>query len=70
MASISVRDVSVDIPIYDVRSASLRNRVLSRAVGGRFAQAGSHVSVSALKNVSFESFGYQKADWDKIEAIK
>jgi tripartite ATP-independent transporter DctP family solute receptor len=25
---------------------------------------------TVLKNVSFESFGYQKADWDKIEAIK
>ena len=55
MASISVRDVSVDIPIYDVRSATLRSRVLSRAVGGRFAPAGSHVSVSALKNISFEA---------------
>ena len=25
---------------------------------------------AVLKNVTFESFGYQKADWDKIEAIK
>ena len=25
---------------------------------------------AVLKNVSFEQFGYQKADWDKIEAIK
>lgn len=55
MASIIVSDVSVDIPIYDVSSASLRKMVLSRAVGGRFAQAGSHVSVSALKNISFEA---------------
>ncbi len=55
MASIVVRDVSVDIPIYDVRSASVRSVVLGRAVGGRFAPAGSHVSVSALKNVSFEA---------------
>jgi ABC-2 type transport system ATP-binding protein/lipopolysaccharide transport system ATP-binding protein len=55
LANISVRDVSVDIPIYDVRSATLRSRVLSRAVGGRFAPAGSHVSVSALKNISFEA---------------
>ena len=23
-----------------------------------------------MKNVSFESMGYSKADWDKIEAIK
>ena len=25
---------------------------------------------TVLKNVTFESFGYQKADWDKIQAIK
>jgi ABC-2 type transport system ATP-binding protein/lipopolysaccharide transport system ATP-binding protein len=55
VASIIVKNVSVDIPIYDVSSASLRKMVLSRAVGGRFAQAGSHVSVSALKNISFEA---------------
>jgi hypothetical protein len=23
-----------------------------------------------LKNVTFESFGYRKADWDRIQAIK
>lgn len=55
MASVALTDVSVDIPIYDVRSASLRNRVLSRATGGRFALAGSHVIVHALKNISFEA---------------
>lgn len=55
MASVVLTDVSVDIPIYDVRSASLRNRVLSRAIGGRFALAGSHVIVNALKNISFEA---------------
>jgi ABC-2 type transport system ATP-binding protein/lipopolysaccharide transport system ATP-binding protein len=55
VASIVVKNVSVDIPIYDVSSASLRKMVLSRAIGGRFAQAGSHVSVSALKNISFEA---------------
>jgi pectate lyase len=25
---------------------------------------------TVLKNVTFESFGYRKADWDKIQAIK
>ena len=25
---------------------------------------------TVLKNVSFEQYGYQKADWDRIEAIK
>ncbi len=55
MASVVVTDVSVAIPIYDVRGSSLRNAVLSRAIGGRFALAGSHVSVSALKHISFEA---------------
>jgi len=55
VASITVIDVSVDIPIYDVSSASLHKMVLSRAIGGRFAQAGSHVSVSALRGISFEA---------------
>jgi ABC-2 type transport system ATP-binding protein len=56
VASIILKDVSVDIPIFDVCSKSLlHTMVLSRAVGGRFAQAGSHVSVSALKNISFEA---------------
>jgi ABC-2 type transport system ATP-binding protein len=56
VASIILKNVSVDIPIYDVYSKSLlRGMVLSRAVGGRFAQAGSHVSVNALKNISFEA---------------
>jgi ABC-2 type transport system ATP-binding protein len=63
-SSISVNDVSVDIPIYDVRSSSLRKMVLNRAVGGRFAQAGSHVSVSALKNISFEAH-----DGDRIALV-
>jgi ABC-type polysaccharide/polyol phosphate transport system ATPase subunit len=55
VASIVLKDVSVDIPIYDVRGKSLRKMVLSRAVGGRFAEAGSHVTVSALKSISFEA---------------
>jgi ABC-2 type transport system ATP-binding protein/lipopolysaccharide transport system ATP-binding protein len=56
VASIILKDVSVDIPIYDVHSKSLlRKMVLNRAVGGRFAQAGSHVTVIALKNISFEA---------------
>jgi len=25
---------------------------------------------TVLKNVSFEQFGYQKADWDRIQAVK
>jgi ABC-2 type transport system ATP-binding protein len=63
-SSIIVNDVSVDIPIYDVSSASLKKMVLSRAVGGRFAQAGSHVNVNALKNISFEAH-----DGDRVALV-
>jgi ABC-2 type transport system ATP-binding protein len=63
-SSIIVNDVSIDIPIYDVSSASLKKMVLSRAVGGRFAQAGSHVNVNALKNISFEAH-----DGDRIAIV-
>jgi ABC-type polysaccharide/polyol phosphate transport system ATPase subunit len=55
LATIKAVDVSVDIPVYDVASASLRKLILGRTVGGRFARAGSHVVVNALKNVSFEA---------------
>lgn len=55
MAAVILDDVSVDIPIYELGAASLRKAILGRAVGGRFAQTGSHVIVNALKNVSFEA---------------
>ena len=45
----------MDIPIYDVGGASFRHMVLSRTVGGRFAQAGTHIKVSALKDIRFEA---------------
>ena len=48
-------DVSVDIPVYDVASTSLRKLILGRTVGGRFAQGGTHVIINALKNISFEA---------------
>ena len=55
MAKILLNDLSVDIPIYDVGAASLKKALLGRAIGGRFAQAGSVVTVNALKNLSFEA---------------
>jgi ABC-2 type transport system ATP-binding protein/lipopolysaccharide transport system ATP-binding protein len=45
----------LDMPIYDIGASSLRKMVLSRAVGGRFAQAGHHITVHALRDVSFEA---------------
>jgi ABC-2 type transport system ATP-binding protein len=64
MSAIQLIDVSVDIPIYDVASSSLRKAILGRAVGGRFAQAGTHVVISALKNITF-----QASDGDRIGVI-
>jgi ABC-2 type transport system ATP-binding protein len=55
VAKILLNDLSVDIPIYDVGTASLKKALLGRAIGGRFAQAGSIVTVNALKNLSFEA---------------
>ena len=49
MVAITLSDVSVDIPIYDIGASSFRKAVLSKTVGGRFAQAGTHIKVNALK---------------------
>lgn len=54
MVSVTLSNVSLDMPIYDIGASSLRKMVLGRAVGGRFAQAGHHITVHALRNVSFE----------------
>src|SRR5262244_3396756 len=55
MARIVVDNVSVDIPIYDAASSSIRKFLLGKAVGGQLARQGSHVVVSALKDISFEA---------------
>jgi ABC-2 type transport system ATP-binding protein/lipopolysaccharide transport system ATP-binding protein len=54
MASISLRTVSVDIPVFAVGNNSLKTTLLRKAVGGRFAQAGSNLIVNALNDVSIE----------------
>jgi len=64
VAAISVNDVSVEIPIYDVAGASLRKAILQRAVGGRFGTSGAHVTVSALRNVTFDA-----CDGDRIALV-
>jgi ABC-2 type transport system ATP-binding protein len=64
MASISLNTVSLHIPIYDVGASSLRKAMFQRMIGGRFGQAGSHVIVDALKNVSLEAH-----DGDRIALI-
>lgn len=64
MAAIVLNNVSVDIPIFDVGRASLKKAVIGRAAGGRFGEAGSYVTVSALKNVNFEAH-----DGDRVALV-
>jgi ABC-type polysaccharide/polyol phosphate transport system ATPase subunit len=54
VTTIRLNNVSVDIPVFNFASDSLRNLILGKTVGGRFAQVGSHVIINALKNISFE----------------
>jgi ABC-type polysaccharide/polyol phosphate transport system ATPase subunit len=64
MASISLHNVSVDIPIYDAAGGSIRKFLLGKAVGGQIAQQGSHVVVRALDDISFEAH-----DGDRIGLV-
>jgi ABC-2 type transport system ATP-binding protein/lipopolysaccharide transport system ATP-binding protein len=64
LASIKLENLSIDIPIYDVAAASVRTAVLRKAIGGRFAEAGSHVTVSALRDLSFAA-----RDGDRIALV-
>jgi homopolymeric O-antigen transport system ATP-binding protein len=54
MADIILRNLSVDIPVFDVGRASLRKALLGRAIGGRFAESRSHVVVNALKSIDLD----------------
>jgi len=64
MVAITLSNVGVDIPIYDVSRASLRKALIGRTVGGRFGESGSHVIVGALKNIDFEAH-----DGDRIALV-
>ena len=64
MAAVALKNVTVQIPIYDVGGSSLRKVILSKTVGGRFEQSGSHLVVDALKDVSFEAH-----DGDRIALV-
>ena len=55
MASISLRDCSLDLPIYGTINRSLKGAVMSTATGGRIAAATRHITVvQALRNVDLE----------------
>lgn len=64
MVAIFLNDVGVNIPIFDVSRASLKKALIGRAIGGRFGQSGSHVTVSALKNINLEAH-----DGDRIAIV-
>lgn len=61
---ISLTDVSIDIPIYDIAGASLKKLIIGRAIGGHFGESGSHVIVNALKNINIEA-----RDGDRIALV-
>ena len=64
MVAITLHNVCVNIPIFDVSRASLKKALIGRAIGGRFAQSGSHLIVNALKNITFEAH-----DGDRIALV-
>ena len=64
MAGIFLKNVGVDIPIFDVKTASLKKALLGRTIGGRFARSGAYLTVSALKNFDFEAH-----DGDRIALV-
>jgi ABC-type polysaccharide/polyol phosphate transport system ATPase subunit len=64
VAAIFLNKVGVDIPIYDVRQASLKKALLGRTIGGRFAESGAYMTVNALKNLDFEAH-----DGDRIALV-
>jgi ABC-2 type transport system ATP-binding protein len=64
LTAVVLDNVCVDIPIFDVSRASLKKALIGRTVGGRFGETGSHVTVSALKNLNFEA-----RDGDRIALV-
>jgi ABC-type polysaccharide/polyol phosphate transport system ATPase subunit len=54
MAFVTLRDVSVEIPVYGVGANSLKMLLLRKAVGGRFSQTRSSLFVKALSNITLD----------------
>jgi ABC-2 type transport system ATP-binding protein len=55
MASIQLRDVTVDIPVYNASSRSLKNNILSAATGGQIRPTGTgKASVRAVDNLTID----------------
>jgi ABC-2 type transport system ATP-binding protein/lipopolysaccharide transport system ATP-binding protein len=66
MALVSLRDVSVDLTVYNSRGRGLREAVLRKAVGGRLSETRdpSIVVISALKDITVRVF-----DGDRVGII-
>jgi ABC-type polysaccharide/polyol phosphate transport system ATPase subunit len=65
VTSISVQQVSVDLPVFNGIQRSLKHRLLNAGTGGRISRDGSnHIVVEALRDVSFEI-----ADGDRVALI-
>jgi ABC-2 type transport system ATP-binding protein/lipopolysaccharide transport system ATP-binding protein len=64
MAALSLENVSIDIPVYDMGSSSIRKSLLRSAIGSRFTQGDTTIVVNALKSISFEA-----RDGDRIGLI-
>ena len=54
MASISLHNASVEIPVFAVGNNSLKTTLLRKAVGGKFAQTGHNLIINAFTDVSLE----------------
>jgi len=54
LASIILDDVTIEFPIYDARTRSMKNRLLGLGTGGRIGVDRGSVHVRALRNVSLE----------------
>ena len=55
MARLTLKNVTVQYPIYNSRSFSLRNQIMRVSTGGRIESEAGQVSVvTALKDVSFD----------------
>ncbi len=63
MARVQVVNLSVDIPVYDVASTSVK-MLLHGTTGGRFARQQAHVVINALRDLTFEA-----RDGDRIGIV-
>lgn len=54
MASIQLRDMHVDIPIYDTSARSLKKRILSASTGGRIVRDHGVTTVRVINGISLE----------------